>query len=161
MAKSFPLPSSAANITWIVVAFCFQLNATIAADLLSIEEQGVVRDAVYNQKMMIYSIDVERPHDAPLTRLFIPQALKDSYQKHPAPVLELLLKITKGANPGESALAAGYAISLVEGPAVGVVCCDWFNKDAYDKTDENWGTTPREHWIVQVQQLATRAKPPK
>jgi len=89
-------------------------------------------------------------------RLIIPEALSDLFRLHPSAVLDLLLRIIDGGNPDDSVLAAGYAISLLDGPVAGVVCVDVFDKGTYDKVEKAWKTTPRKHWIRAIEHARER-----
>ena len=110
-----------------------------------VELEQSVRSAVYNK-----SSQVESPNRDFRDILIVPQPLADSYKKDPKAVLELLLKIIDGANPPESALAAGYAIELLSGPGVGVICVEYFDKAKYDALDKDWKTTIRNHWMGKI-----------
>ena len=83
----------------------------------------VVRRCVYNETAKIAAV---APGDFQ-ERLLIPETLSGLYRQHPSAVLDLLLRIIDGGNPRDSVLAAGYAISSLDGPAVGIVCVHPFH----------------------------------
>jgi hypothetical protein len=122
-------------------------------EALDTSQEMVIRRCVYNETPKIGADFGDSQ-----TRLLIPKALSDLYRQHPSAVLELLLKIVDGANPDDSVLAAGYAVSLLNNAAVGVVCVDVFDKDTYDKVDKAWKTTPRKHWMRVIEEDAREQK---
>jgi hypothetical protein len=121
-----------------------------ANEALDASQEMVVRRCVYDETPKTTGMGPGgfqgRPI-APQEQLIIPEALSDIYRKHPRAVLDLLVKIIDGANPNDSVVAAGYAVSLLHGPAVRIVCVDLFRKDTYDKVKKAWDTTPRIHWM--------------
>lgn len=76
------------------------------------------------------------------------------YKADPKFVVDVLLKIMDEASAEDSVLAAGYAMELVNGPGVGVVCVEHFDKKTYDDIDKDWDKTPRQHWIKKVKAYA-------
>jgi hypothetical protein len=127
-------------------------NATNAGDdkpdpkaTLDAAEEKVVREAVYNMGPLTAS-----PRMDFISELVLPDSLVALHKKKPQAVLNLLLVIMEGASPKDSVLAAGYAISLLTSPAVGVVCIDHFDKNTYDSVHRAWETTPRKHWLKKV-----------
>ncbi len=126
------------------------------SEVLDTSQETVVRRCVYNGSPELAAVTLGS--GGIQEQLVIPQALSDLYRKHPGAVLDLLLRIIDGANPDNSVLAAGYAISLQKGPAVGVVCVDIFEKGTYDKLDKAWERTPRQHWIRAIKNAREREK---
>jgi hypothetical protein len=110
--------------------------------------EKVVRDAVYNNNKP----RTASPNKDFYSILLVPDSLTEAYKKHPQAVLGVLLRIMDGGNPNDSVLAAGYAISLLRGPGVGIVCIRHFDKETYDTVDKDWEVTPRQHWIKRVRQ---------
>jgi hypothetical protein len=131
----------------ILMAIVFSLSAPRAPDgndPFDLTKEAQVREAVYSEEIRVTSdFDFQ-------SKLVLPKALETSYTKHPQAVLGVLLKIMEGGRPRDSALAAGYAISLLDGTAVGVICVEHFDKKTYDSLDKDWRTTPRRHWIAKV-----------
>jgi hypothetical protein len=123
-------------------------------EVLDTTQEMVVRRCVYDGSPKVVA-DASVGFQA---QLIIPEALSGLYRQRPGAVLELLLRIIDGGNPNDSALAAGYAMSLQKGPAVGVICVDVFDKDTYDKLDKAWETTPRKHWIAKIKNAREREK---
>jgi hypothetical protein len=113
---------------------------------LTREQIRVVRDCVYEGKATIGVLD---RFGSP--GLNVPMPLTELYRDKPRGVLEVLLVIVEGANPHESALAAGFALALAKDPGAGAVCIEYVNKDSYDTLDKHWMKTPREHWAELVQ----------
>ncbi len=120
-----------------------------AKTALDIDSERVVRDAVYYEEAATFS-KRELPG---ASMLVVPERLQKVYKEHPEAVVDLLLKIMEGANPRESVLAAGYAMSLLKGPARGAVCVENFEAKKYDSLDKDWRVTPRKHWIGRVLEL--------
>jgi hypothetical protein len=113
-------------------------DARGAADTLSVEQVRVVRDAVYDGKIIVYSSE-----ELIDQYLYVPEPLTKLYKKHPSPVLDILFSIAEWGNPRDSILAAGYAFELLGGPGDGVACVNNFDKKRYDSLDTNWHRTPR------------------
>ncbi|MFN4261935.1 MAG: hypothetical protein ACK4RK_21860, partial [Gemmataceae bacterium] len=80
----------------------------------------------------------------------------------------LLLKIMEGANPEDSAVAAGYALSLIiierepKWPhgAGGCAPVEFFDRETYDIVQKHWKKTPRQHWIGWVRKEMNQKKEP-
>jgi hypothetical protein len=117
-----------------------------ANEKLDSRQEAIVRRAVYENEPLINS----SPAFLFQGELGIPEPLAELAKNHRREVIELLLKIMDGGSPKDSALAAGYAVSLLSGPRVGVVCVERFDKATYDEVDKDWETTPRQHWIDRV-----------
>src|SRR2546427_351434 len=96
-------------------------------EALTPDEERTVRKSVYDGEMLIVSPKMDFQDI-----LVIPKPLTDLYKKRPRAVVDLLLTIMEGGNPRDSVLAAGYAIGLLDDPAVAVVCIDHFDKSKYD-----------------------------
>jgi hypothetical protein len=120
-------------------------DPTMVETPLTREQIRVVRESVYEGKATISAID---RFGSP--RLNIPMPLYELFREKPRGVLEVLLVIVEGANPHESALAAGFALELAKGPGAGVLCLEYVNKETYDTVDRHWMKTPREHWADRV-----------
>jgi hypothetical protein len=145
----------ALSVVLFAVPATFSMHANCVLDL---ETEKVVREAVYNEQPVIYAPD----HWSLDRALYVPKSLARVYDNHPEAVLDLLLKIMEGGRPCDSALAAGYAISLQAGPTVGSVCVEnFFNENTYDVLDKYWATTPRKHWIAKVRELKKKSHPDK
>jgi hypothetical protein len=119
-------------------------------------QEKAVRDAVYLGEPMIASPQKEDFHPV----LCVPDSLTRLYEDHPQEVLDVLLRVMDGGRPEDSSLAAGYAVSLLQGPGVGRVCVEFFNAKTYDAWAKNWEMTPRQHWIEKVQEMRKK-EPPK
>ncbi len=123
-----------------------------------VEADRLVRQAVYNENPRAHvQLDLET-FLLPLPVVVIPEPLVKLYQQHPQSVLDLLLKIMDGGNPSDSVLAAAYAVELLVGRGVGVVCVDQFDPATYDTVDKGWGKTPRQHWIKKVRERMAAKK---
>ncbi len=108
-------------------------------------KEKTVRNVVYDRTPRTVSAD-----GTFLSALSIPADLNSLYKDYPRDVLAVLVKIVDGANPKDSSLAAGFAISLLKGPAVGVVCISTFDATKYDSFDDNWKCSPRNHWLERI-----------
>jgi hypothetical protein len=117
---------------------------------LDAAEESVVRASVYNETPRVGSNRLEVA--TVQGELFVPKPLADLYKANPRGVLEALSRIIDGARPDDSALAAGYALSLLTHPGVGVVCVTFFEKDKYDIIDKDWEETPRQHWLSKIRE---------
>ena len=108
-------------------------GAASAADVaphgehLSIEEIRVVRQAVYENDELCFIRLTEAQNGG--SWLFRGH-FENLYKKHPAAVSDVLQTIMEGANPRDSSLAAGYAFELFYGPGTGIVCVEFFDREA-------------------------------
>jgi hypothetical protein len=117
---------------------------------LSENDERDLRRAVYDHDIITYV-----PQEGKLPRadvLLLRDEVVAIYKKKPLATLRLLLKIVEGGNPKDGMLAAGYAISLVQSPAVAMVCVRR-RQDEFDKVSEGVKTTPRRHWTEKVKEF--------
>jgi hypothetical protein len=157
MTHPMVLPGLCGSLMFMLSGALFtapSVPASDSKDVLDSESEKVVRDAVYSGEMCEYTI-FEPPFDRVL---YIPKPVVQVYEKHPKGVLELLVKIIEGGRPRDSVLAAAYAVSLQAGPAVGTVCADHFDENTYDILDNDWGTTPRKHWIAKIREARKKSQ---
>ena len=120
--------------------------------------EKAVRTAVYDHGIVI---GTRFDRGLPFDEVGIPKSLKDAYVKRPKAVIELLLTIAEGGEPRDSMKAVAYAISLIDGPGVGVVVVSVFDRAKYDDIDPAWEETPRRHWIGKLNERIRKleAKP--
>ena len=130
----------------VLTLFMFAEPTNRASDVFYTEKEKTVRDAVYNNRPLSISPNMDFR-----SMLWVPETLVLLHKKHPQPVMRVLLQIMEGARPEDSVLAAGYANSLLDGPEVGLVCVHHFDKKTFDVYDKDWETTPRKHRISKVQ----------
>jgi hypothetical protein len=123
----------------------------VAPENLSIDELRMIRDAVYYRDPILGS-----RRDETERVLELPEQIQKLFRSHPNAVLDVLASIMEGASPKDSSLAAAYAFELLDGPGVGVVCVDLFDKKTYDVLDKDWSTTPREHWTRTLRDVRKR-----
>lgn len=121
------------------------MSAEETKPALDAQQEKIVRESVYDSNPRL-----ESPKRDFQSILVIPTPLADVYKEKPQAVLDLLLKIMEGASPKDSALAAGYALALLDGPGGGVVCVEHFDKAIYGVVDKDWKITPRAHWVQKV-----------
>jgi hypothetical protein len=126
------------------------LGTSDSKDTFDADAEKLVREAVYYNSPATTSRAMDADGLARIDILVVPEELTDLHRRHPEAVLGLLLKIMEGGNPRDSSLAAGYALSLLKGPEIGIICVRHFDKDTYDSFNKNWETTPRKHWIERI-----------
>lgn len=120
---------------------------------LTTEEKATVRNAIYGQNP-----STESPNRDFRSQLVIPKAVSELYKQKPDGVLELLVTIADGASPSDSLLAVSTAIELIDGPGGGVACVLIYKYDTWDKVDDDWKCTPREHWLKGVRKDMEKRK---
>lgn len=114
----------------------------------SVEDERTLRNAVYLKDIWT---TIPREGEWEFTQiLVVPKEVTAIYKKDRLAALKVLQKIVEGGNPKDAMLAAGYAISLVRSPAVGVVCVEGRDEAGFDRFDEAWQKTPRQHWAGRV-----------
>ncbi len=148
MANCVTLPLMTAIQVGLLLLILRPIRAMDPKDGLNYDSEKVVRDAVYNNEAATAS-----PKRDGHSVLVMPDALVKVYMANPDDVIKLLLTIEEGGRPKDSVLAAGYAMSLLGGPARGVVCVDNFEESKYDNVDVDWKSTPRKHWAKKVSLL--------
>ena len=137
---------------------CLLLSLTLAQAPSGREfdarKEDSVRKIIYGAKLRIYPVPGSLDE-----AVEIPDELVRIYSAHPDEVTDVLLRIMDGAQPQHSIAAASYAMSLIHGPDIGVVCVKFFEADKFDTVDRDWAVTPRQHWIRKVN--AARKMPTK
>ena len=114
---------------------------------LSVEDENKLRSAVYNNELgTAFPVKGEWAFGEVLG---VPAHVFTIYEKDPVGTLEVLLKIVEGGNPKDSALALGYALSVVaKTPWAGAIAAhEIIGRDHYDQLDDGWQCTPRQHWV--------------
>lgn len=109
---------------------------------LTAEEGRAIRSAIYWENPKTTS-----PNRDFKSELVIAKAVRDLYEKKPDAVLDLLEKIGEWASPSDSVLATSTAIELLDGAGAGVACVTLYKFDTYDKEDDDWKCSAREHWL--------------
>jgi hypothetical protein len=134
--------------TLIIASAFFVLAARAeAAERMPAQDEAAIRRVVYQGRARRIG-----SRQGLNLEVIVPAPLADLYVKQPDAVLDVLTEIIAGGNPMDSVTAAAYAISLLEGPAVGEVCIALFDKDHYDLTDDDWNCSPRQHWLKVTKQ---------
>lgn len=112
---------------------------------LSPEQLAAVRAVVYDEELA-----TESPNRDERSVIVVPEAVAVAYRQNAAETKLLLLKIVEGGNPADSIKAVSYLIELQDGPGSGIPAVLAFDYQTWDKVDEDWKMTPRDHWLAQL-----------
>jgi len=112
---------------------------------LSPEQLAAARAEVYNGELA-----TESPNKDGKSVIVVPEAVAVAHRRNVAETESLLLKIIEGGNPADSIKAVAYLIELRDGPGSGIPAVLTFNYKAWDKIDNDWKSTPRDHWLAQL-----------
>jgi hypothetical protein len=110
------------------------------------ERERTIREVVCGRQPVVQSVPSQL-----LDEIVLPDVLISAHKEAPQATLKALLKIVEDEKADDSVAAAAYAFALLDGPAVGVVCLEHYDRVSYDKVDRDWGCTPREHWLQKLQ----------
>ena len=80
----------------------------------------------------------------------IPSELEKAFLKDKDSTLAELVQIATKGSQIDSVTAAAYAMTLLNCKFGGVVCLDTFDTKSYDRIQEGWNSTFRDHWIDRI-----------
>lgn len=84
------------------------------------------------------------------TEVVIPAELRAMYQNDPDVILDALVRVVQNAKPFDSMKAAAFAMELLRDGG-GVSVTDHWHPDEYDKVQQGWETTCRQHWVKVIE----------